>query len=116
LPAGSVAVLFAAPERNRANDVSFVYHQNPDFYYLTGYDEPDAVLLLFKEPQVVSGQAGITEALFVRPRDPKREQWTGRRLGAAAAKSQLTLQFTADNQDFCRGRHQVGRFRQAVVR
>jgi len=100
LPAGSVAVLFAAPERNRANDVSFVYHQNPDFYYLTGYDEPDAVLLLFKEPQAVGGQAGITEALFVRPRDPKREQWTGRRLGAAGAKSQLALQFTADNQDF----------------
>ncbi|MBD2767166.1 aminopeptidase P N-terminal domain-containing protein [Hymenobacter sp. BT664] len=100
MPAGSVAVLFAAPERNRANDVNFVYHQNPDLYYLTGYDEPDAVLLLFKQPQVVGGQAGITEALFVRPHDPKKEQWTGRRLGAAGAKSQLGLQFTADNQDF----------------
>ena len=100
LPAGSVAVLFAAPERNRANDVNFVYHQNPDFYYLTGYDEPDALLVLFKEPRVVHGQAGITEALFVRPRDPKREQWTGRRLGAAGAKSELALQFTADNKDF----------------
>ncbi|WP_375418864.1 aminopeptidase P N-terminal domain-containing protein [uncultured Hymenobacter sp.] len=100
LPAGSVAVLFAAPERNRANDVSFVYHQNPDLYYLSGYDEPDAVLVLFKEPRPVGGQAGITEALFTRPRDPQREQWTGRRLGRDGAKNQLQFQFAADNKDF----------------
>ena len=100
LPANSVAVVFAAPVRNRANDVSYVYHQNPDFYYLTGYDEPDAVLLLFKEPRAVGGQPGVTEALFARPRNPAREQWTGRRLGAAGAKGGLQLQFAADNKDF----------------
>ena len=86
--------------RNRANDVSYVYHQNPDFYYLTGYEEPDAVLLLFKEPRTVGGQAGVTEALFTQPRNPAREQWTGRRLGAVGAKTQLALQYTADDKDF----------------
>ena len=100
LPAGSVAVVFAAATRNRANDIDFVYHQNPDLYYLTGYDEPDAVLVLFKEPRAVGGQTGITEALFTRSRDPQREQWTGRRLGKDGAKSQLQLQFTADGKDF----------------
>ncbi|GAB3586178.1 hypothetical protein GCM10027345_35330 [Hymenobacter daeguensis] len=100
LPANSVAVVFAAPVRNRANDVDYVYHQNPDFHYLTGYEEPDAVLLLFKEPRTVGGQPGVTEALFTQPRDPRREQWTGRRLGAAGAKGQLQLQFAADNKDF----------------
>ncbi|MBD2723198.1 aminopeptidase P N-terminal domain-containing protein [Hymenobacter armeniacus] len=100
LPAGSVAVVFAAPVRNRANDVDYVYHQNPDFHYLTGYEEPDAVLLLFKEPRTVGGQPGVTEALFTQPRNPAREQWTGRRLGAAGAKGQLQLQFAADNKDF----------------
>ncbi|MDB5233626.1 MAG: xaa-pro aminopeptidase [Hymenobacter sp.] len=100
LPAHGAAVVFAAPVRNRANDVDYVYHQNPDFYYLTGYDEPDAVLLLFKEPRTVGGQAGVTEALFTQPRNPAREQWTGRRLGAAGAKSQLNLQFAADNKEF----------------
>ena len=100
LPPRSVAVLFAAPVRNRANDVDYVYHQNPDFYYLTGYEEPEAVLVLFKEPQLLAGQAGVTEALFVQPRDPKAEQWTGRRLGAAGAKAQLQLQFVADNRKF----------------
>ncbi|HEX8327987.1 MAG TPA: aminopeptidase P N-terminal domain-containing protein [Hymenobacter sp.] len=100
LPAKGVAVVFAAPVRNRANDVDFIYHQNPDFYYLTGYTEPDAVLLLFKEPRTVGGQAGITEALFTQPRNPAREQWTGRRLGATGAKTQLALQFAADNKEF----------------
>ncbi|GGG37875.1 aminopeptidase P N-terminal domain-containing protein [Hymenobacter glacieicola] len=100
LPAGSVAVLFAAPVRNRANDVDFTYHQSPDFYYLTGYTEPDAVLVLFKEPQTIKGQAGVTEALFVQPRDPQAEQWTGRRLGAEGAKQQLQVQFVADNKEF----------------
>ncbi|MCB2406629.1 aminopeptidase P family protein [Hymenobacter lucidus] len=100
LPARSVAVLFAAPVRNRANDVDFIYHQAPDFYYLTGYTEPHAVLLLFKEPQTIGGQSGITEALFTQPRDPQRESWTGRRLGADGAKEQLKLQYTADNKSF----------------
>jgi len=100
LPASSVAVLFAAPVRNRANDVNYIYHQDPDFYYLTGYDEPDAVLVLFKEPQTMGGQAGITEALFVQPRDPKAEAWTGRRLGTEGAQQQLKLQYVANNSDF----------------
>ena len=100
LPPQSVAVVFAAPVRNRANDVDYVYHQNPDFYYLTGYVEPDAVLVLFREPRTVGGQAGITEVLFAQPRNPVREQWTGRRLGAAGVKMQLALQFAADNQAF----------------
>ncbi|MET4075213.1 aminopeptidase P family protein [Hymenobacter sp. UYCo722] len=100
LPPHSVAVVFAAPVRNRANDVDFVYHQNPDFHYLTGYGEPDAVLLLFAEPRTVGGQPGVTEALFTQPRNPARESWTGRRLGAVGAKNQLALQYTADNKEF----------------
>ncbi|MDB5267252.1 MAG: xaa-pro aminopeptidase [Hymenobacter sp.] len=100
LPPNSVAVVFAAPVRNRANDVDYIYHQNPDFHYLTGYEEPDAVLLLFKEPRTVGGQPGVTEALFTQPRDPARESWTGRRLGVMGTKNQLLLQFAADNKDF----------------
>ena len=49
MPANSVAVIFANPVRNRANDVDFVFHQDPNFYYLTGYREPNAVLVLFSE-------------------------------------------------------------------
>ena len=50
MPANSVMVIFAASEKTFANDVTYLYHQNPDLYYFTGYKEPHAVLFLFKEP------------------------------------------------------------------
>ena len=51
MPANSVTVVFAYPERVFSRDVNYPYHQNPDLYYFTGYKEPDAVLLIFKEDQ-----------------------------------------------------------------
>ncbi len=56
MPDNSVAVIFANPVRNRANDVNYVYHQDPNFYYLTGLREPHAALLLFKEAQRINGK------------------------------------------------------------
>ena len=46
MPANSVAVLFANPVRNRANDVDYVYHPDPNFYYLTGFKD----CLLYTSP------------------------------------------------------------------
>lgn len=88
LPENSVAVFFANPIRNRNNDVDFQYSQHPDFYYLTGCTEPDAVFVLFKEPRNLDGKE-VKEVLFVRERDPKSELWTGKRLGAEGAKARL---------------------------
>lgn len=51
MPANSIAVLFANPVRNRANDVDYMYHPDPNFYYLTGFKEPQAVLVIYKNPQ-----------------------------------------------------------------
>ena len=51
MPENSMAVFFSNPIRNRANDVSYHYHQDPNFYYLTGLKEPNSVLLLFSESQ-----------------------------------------------------------------
>src|SRR6185436_3769509 len=50
LPDSSMAILFSAPVRNRANDTDYPFHQNPNLYYLTGYTEPNALLLIFKDP------------------------------------------------------------------
>jgi Xaa-Pro aminopeptidase len=47
LPANSVAVFFANAVRNRSNDVDYIYHQDPDFTYLTGYKEPHACVARF---------------------------------------------------------------------
>ena len=49
MPENSVAVIFANPVRNRANDVDYIYHQDPNFQYLTGYKEANSVLLVFSE-------------------------------------------------------------------
>lgn len=88
MPANSVAVIFAYPERLFSNDVNYVYHQNPDMYYLSGYNEPNSVLLIFKNIQG-GGDTAYNEVLFVRERNAAQETWTGRRLGAEGAKNKL---------------------------
>ncbi|WP_192822195.1 aminopeptidase P N-terminal domain-containing protein [Rufibacter sp. LB8] len=90
LPPRSVAVLFSNPIRNRANDVDFHFHQHPDFYYLTGYREPNAVLLLFSDQHMVNGVA-TEEILFAQARNPQAESWTGKRLGEEGVERHLGL-------------------------
>lgn len=85
LPDGSCAVLFSAPVRNRSNDVDFPYHQSPDFYYLSGWTEPNSVLVIFKEAQQFN-KGTILDILLVPPRDAPKERWTGRRGGKTAAR------------------------------
>ncbi|HLT71271.1 MAG TPA: aminopeptidase P N-terminal domain-containing protein [Cyclobacteriaceae bacterium] len=100
LPANSVAVFFSNPVRNRANDVDYLYHQDPDFYYLTGYREPNAVLLVFKEPQTAANGTRYDEIIFVQPRNPDREKWDGRRLGENQVRSLLGLEQAFNNSEF----------------
>lgn len=78
-------VLFSAPLAIRNNDVEHEYRQHSDFYYLTGFDEPESVLLLSTERKDAF-------TLFVRPRDPDREVWDGARAGVDGA----VLDFGAD--------------------
>ncbi len=99
MPENSVAVFFANPVRNRANDVDFIYHQDPNFYYLTGYKEPHAVLLIFKEEQ--EGPAGsYDEIIFIQPRNAMAEMWTGRRLGVDGVKEKLAFNQVFNNTEF----------------
>lgn len=100
LPANSVAVLFANPVRNRSNDVDFVYHQDPNFYYLTGYKEPDAVLLVFRDKQTANNGTQYDEIIFVQPRNATAEMWTGRRLGDEGVKLKLGLNQAFNNTEF----------------
>lgn len=100
LPPNSVAVFFANPVRNRSNDVDYTYHQDPDFYYLTGYKEPNAVLFVFKEKQTAANGQSYDEIVFVQPRDALREMWDGRRLGEAGAKQRLGFVQAFDNIEF----------------
>lgn len=72
-----VLVLFSAPEQLRNGDVTHAYRQDSDFFYLTGFEEPEAVCVLRRQ------DPGFV--LFVRPRDPQKEIWDGRRAGEAGA-------------------------------
>jgi Xaa-Pro aminopeptidase len=74
---GGVLVLHAAREFVRNHDVFHEYRQGSDFYYLTGFEEPEAALVF------APGRAGFV--LFVRPRNPERETWDGPRAGIEGA-------------------------------
>jgi Xaa-Pro aminopeptidase len=100
MPKNSVLVFFANAERNRANDVDYVYHQDPDFYYLTGYKEPNAVLLIFSEMQRGTSGKMYNELIYVQERDPSAEQWNGKRLGVEGVKDQLGFDIAYNGGEF----------------
>src|SRR5690348_4909049 len=75
----SVAIIPSAREATRSNDTQYRFRQDSDFYYLTGFEEPDSIAII-----APSREQKYT--LFVRPRDPEREIWDGRRAGVEGAK------------------------------
>ena len=75
----SIAIIPTAPERTRNRDVEFPFRPDSDFYYLSGFPEPEAVAVL------VPGRRHGEYLLFCRERDPQMETWTGRRAGTAGA-------------------------------
>lgn len=77
------AIFASAPMALMHHDVEHVFRQDSDFYYLTGFDEPEALLIL--APHHEEHRA----VLFVRPKDKEKETWSGRRLGVDAAKERL---------------------------
>ncbi len=99
LPKNSVAVFFANAVRNRANDVDFVYHQDPNFYYLTGYKEPHALLLVFKDVQTI-GNKKYNELIFVQERNELAEIWTGKRLGIEGVQDELGFRIVYNGSEF----------------
>jgi Xaa-Pro aminopeptidase len=73
-------VLFGYTSRNDAGEVA-VFFQDEDFYYLTGYSEPDAALLLMAEGEAGKAANGPEEILYLPPRDPRESIWGGAHLG-----------------------------------
>lgn len=100
IPANSVAVFFANAERNRANDVDYIYHQDPDFYYLTGYKEPNSVLLIFSEDQTSADGKVFNELVYVQEKDPRAEQWNGKRLGVEGVQEKLGFDMAFNGREF----------------
>lgn len=103
---GAVAVFYAAPVRTRNADVEYQYRQDDNFLYLTGFPEPNAVLMLIpkglqvRNPDDTSSALTVKEILFVQPRDPVREHWEGRRYGPQGAMKLRGLQYALPISDF----------------
>ncbi len=76
---GGIGILPAAPARRRNGDVEFPYRPDSNLFYLTGFPEPEAVLVL------VPGRPHGEYLLFCREKDPKMETWHGRRTGLEGA-------------------------------
>jgi Xaa-Pro aminopeptidase len=81
----AILVLPAAPERIRSRDTHYPYRQDSDLWYLTGFPEPEAVLVL------VPGRQHGEAILFCRERDPEREGWDGPRSGPEGAVERFGL-------------------------
>ena len=99
----SVAIIPSAREAVRSNDTQYRFRQDSDFYYLTGFEEPESIAVM-----APSREQQYT--LFVRPRDPEREIWDGRRAGMEGAKGEYganqafpTAEFEEKLQDILDG-------------
>ena len=85
MPQNSVAFIKSGEEVTRSNDTEYPFCPNKNFYYLTGFHEPDSLVMLIKYDD-----AGVTKTksiLFCREKNPQMEVWHGRRVGPEAAKS-----------------------------
>ncbi|MBI1804859.1 MAG: aminopeptidase P N-terminal domain-containing protein [Ignavibacteriae bacterium] len=99
----AVVVLYSASEHTRNNDVEFQFRQDDDFFYMTGCNEPSALLILSSNPIEVTDTTGthtVHEILFVESRNSRAETWTGRRLGPYGAIKVLGVESASTNTEY----------------
>ena len=87
----SIAIIPGAREVTRSRDTEYPFRQNSDLFYLTGFEEPDSVLVL------VPGRRQGQVVLFCRERDPEMELWNGYRLGPEGAAAYLGVDVGAED-------------------
>lgn len=98
----AIAIFYSAPERMRNADVEYRYRQDDNFYYLTGFREANAVLVLLPDGTSFrldgdTAQVTTNEVLYLQPRNPMFERWTGRRYGPEGAVKLLGLRHAYSN-------------------
>jgi Xaa-Pro aminopeptidase len=100
----AAAVFYSSPERMRNGDVDFLYRQADNFYYLTGFTEPNSILILSPKGIKVKVNDSTTvttnEVLFVQAKNPEAEAWTGRRYGKEGGMKIIGVQTALNNDQF----------------
>ncbi len=89
---GQAALFIAPPGAVKSRDQEFPYSPNPDFFYLTGFEEPECALVL------LGATKGSRSVLYLRERKERDEQWTGERLGLKRAKRRFLVDEVRDIQ------------------
>ncbi|KAL8657358.1 MAG: hypothetical protein Q9226_002007 [Calogaya cf. arnoldii] len=95
LPKNGIAILAASDVKYRSGAVFYDFHQDSDFFYLTGFNEPEAVAVIGKS----TVEDDHSFQLYVRPKDPKAEQWEGSRSGVQAAMDVFNADESRDIKD-----------------
>lgn len=93
----SILIVWSAEEKNYSNDVNYEFRQDSNLLYLTGIDQPDTILVL------MPGNQEKREMLFVKPRDPVREHWSGKLLDKTEATAEsgiATVHLTTEFDSF----------------
>ena len=106
----SVAVFFSSTIKTRSNDVEYEFHQDANLFYLTGLNEENAVLFVFKN-DVQLGDVSGNEILFLQDKDMKSERWTGKLLGTDGAKSVLGIQNAVSAASFPEFKMELSKFK-----
>lgn len=97
----SIALIFSSSHQNKSYDGDFHFKQYKNFYYLTGFTEPDSAVLIapggikLKED---GKEKIIYEAAYVQIKDPIMETWNGKRLGYKSVKAELGIENGFENQ------------------
>ncbi len=94
-----IGLLFTNPERNRNNDDDFRFRGDSNFLYLTGFEEPDAALLLVPGGVEVDGKR-VTEVLFCNESNQESITWNGYRMGSKEAPGLTGIEFAVTNSRF----------------
>ncbi len=99
----SLALVFGATFKHKSYDYDFPFKQNRNFFYLTGFEEPNSALLL--APGGIKVSAGknkfktVKEILYVQQKDKAREVWTGKRLGFENVNKELGIEYGMVNTE-----------------
>lgn len=94
MPNNSVGIIFSAEPATRSHDTHHPYRQDSNFYYLSGFKEDNAVLLLLKTKD------GLKTVMFVQKKDKTLELWNGERLGAKEAKKSFLVDEVYESDEF----------------
>ena len=99
MPDKTMAIYCSGKSMLRANDVDYEFHQDPNFYYLTGLNESNSILILFKNPFLFENDT-INELLLIKERNANAEVWVGKKLGVKGSEIILEIQKTFDIDKF----------------